>query len=77
MSSCGNGTGGSSTLLSLSSGIGLLDLTGLWSICLILFRKQFQEVNEEKVERKVEGERVFVGQKYKIPTVRVREKGLI
>lgn len=34
---------------------------------LVVFRKQYEEVGNEKVEKKIEGERVFRGQKYKMP----------
>jgi len=33
---------------------------------LVVFRKQYEEVGNEKVEKKIEGERVFRGQKYKV-----------
>ena len=32
-------------------------------------RKQYEEVGNEKVEKKIEGERVFRGQKYKVAKV--------
>ena len=33
------------------------------------YRKQYEEVGNEKVEKKIEGERVFRGQKYKMSKV--------
>ena len=35
----------------------------------ILYRKQYEEVGNEKVEKMIQGQRVFRGRKYRLPKV--------